>query len=363
VSGVTIRPARPADFERLGAMFARAELGGPSMAGELAFVQGRLDGEAFVADAEGELVGASAAVAFGVNGWIGGVAVLPERRGAGLGSALTATAARWITVAGAGTVSLHATAMGRPIYERLGFAADGRWLRLTIGAEAGSVETARLAPADPSVEASAGAADRPGLPAANPPAEARRGEAGGTGRSAADPRAGVRPGGVGGRGLPAVDLPLGVRLGEARHPGPSMADPPVGIRAARAGDLDAVLALDRVVTGEDRGRLLRAVWGSGCLVAEDTGGRVVGFHARKPAGGVGGATVARHERAGAALQAAWRQPGSEASVVLPEANTAGRRALEALGYRMTGATTLMRRGPAPTYRPESVFGGFNLFWS
>jgi GNAT superfamily N-acetyltransferase len=324
VSGVTIRPARPADFERLRGVFARAKLGGPSMAGELAFVQGRLGGEAFVADAGGELVGASAAVAFGVNGWIGGVAVLPGWRGAGLGTALTATAARWIAAAGADTMSLHATAMGRPIYERLGFAADGRWLRLTITAEAGPEETARLAPANRSPEARAGAMDTPGLPGA--------------------------------------DLPSGVRPGQAGSPNLSSADPPVGIRAARAGDLDAALALDRVVTGEDRAQLLRAVWGSGCLVAEDADGRVVGFHAPKPAGGAGGATVARDERAGAALQAAWQRPGSEATVVLPEANAAGRQALEAHGYRVTGATTLMRRGPAPAYRPEGVFGGFNLFW-
>lgn len=48
--------------------------------------------------------------------------------------------------------------------------------------------------------------------------------------------------------------------------------------------------------------------------------------------------------------------------MLPEANPAGREALEALGYQVTGMTTLMRRGPAPAHRPERVFGGFNLFW-
>jgi GNAT superfamily N-acetyltransferase len=281
VSGVTIRPARPADFEQLVEVFARAQLGGPSMAGELAFAQGRLGGEAFVADAAGELVGASAAVVFGANGWIGGVAVLPERRGAGLGGALTAAAADWIAEAGAATASLHATAMGRPVYERLGFTAEGRWLSLAIPPGA--------------------------VPAA------------------------------------ASFLPRAVRV-------------------AAAGDLGAALALDREVTGEDRGRLLRAVWGSGCLVAEDADGRVEGFHAPKPGGRPGGGTIARHAAAGAALQAAWRRPGTEARVVLPEANLAGCRALEALGYRVTGATTVMRRGPAPAHRPECVFGGFNLFW-
>jgi hypothetical protein len=88
--------------------------------------------------------------------------------------------------------------MGRPVYERLGFAADGRWLRLTPTAEATPVEATRSVPADRSPEALAGALD-----------------------------------------------------------------PPVGVRAGRAEDRDEVLALDRAVTGEDRGRLLRAVWGSG----------------------------------------------------------------------------------------------------
>jgi len=287
VGGVTIRPAVAGDYQRLGGMFARAELGGPTMAGQLAFVQQRLNGAAFVADAGGELVGASGAVAFGAIGWIGGVAVLPEWRRGGLGRDLTAVAVRWLENAGTGTVSLHATAMGRPVYERLGFAVAGRWLRLTTVAMA-AVRT------------------------------------------------------------------------------------PDGVRAGRPADLDAVLVLDRAATGSDRSRLLRAVWGRGCLVAEDPSGLVRGFHVPKtprPAGrhrwtpaSEPGATVAADARAGVALLAAWQRPGAAASVVLPEANMAGRGALQALGYRVTTATVLMRRGPAPACLPERIFGGFNLFW-
>ncbi len=294
-------------------MFARAQLGGPWMAPELAFVQGRLGGQAFVAEAGGELVGASAAVMFGSSGWIGGVAVLPERRRAGLGSALTAAATHWIAEAGAGTASLYATAMGRPVYERLGFAAEGRWLRLTVPDAAQPEGPARAAEPDR-------------------PAEAR-------------PGAGRGSGTAGAGGPPAA---LGSGSG-------------VAVRAARASDLDAVVALDRAVTGEERERLLRAVWGSGCLVAEDADGRLVGFHAPKPTGGPG-ATIARDLPAGAALQAAWQRHGAGARVVLPEANAAGRRVLEAFGYQGAVVATLMRRGPAPTYHPERVFGGFNLFW-
>jgi GNAT superfamily N-acetyltransferase len=287
MSGVTIRPAVAGDYARLGGMFARAELGGASMAGQLAFVERRLGGVAFVADADGELVGASAAVAFGTSGWIGGVAVLPEWRRGGLGRALTAVAVNWLHDAGTATVSLHATALGRPVYERLGFAADGRWLRLTTGAM-------------------------------------------------------------------------------------SATRTPPGVRAGRPADLDAVLVLDRAATGSDRSRLLRAVWGRGCLVAEDAGGLLRGFHVPKtprPAGrhrwtwaDQPGATVAVDAQAGAALLAAWQRPGVAASVVLPEANVAGRGALQALGYRVAASTVLMRRGPAPACLPERIFGGFNLFW-
>ena len=322
VSGVTIRPARPPDFEELAGLFARAELGGPAMAPELAFVQGRLGGQAFVADAGDELVGASAAVVFGANGWIGGVAVLPERRRAGLGSALTAVAVQWIAEAGAGTASLYATAMGRPVYERLGFVADGRWLRMTVPDAARPVGPPR------------GRAESAGR-------DAPRGRAESAGRDArmAEPD---RPGAAG--------------PGERGGSGTA-----VRVRVATAGDLDAVVALDRLVTGEDRGRLLHAVWGSGCLVAEDTEGRVVGFHAPKPTGGPG-ATIAHDLPAGAALQAAWQRQDAGARVVLPEANAAGRRVLEAFGYQAGVVATLMRRGPAPTHHPEQVFGGFNLFW-
>jgi GNAT superfamily N-acetyltransferase len=287
VSGVTIRPAVAGDHERLGGMFARAQLGGPAMAGQLAFVQRRLGGVAFVADAGGELVGASAAVAFGAIGWIGGVAVLPEWRRGGLGGALTAAAVGWLDDAGTATAALHATAMGRPVYERFGFAVDGRWLRL------------------------------------------------------------------GTRAMTAGRAPDGVRLG-------------------RPADLDEVLVLDRAATGSDRSRLLRAVWGQGCLVAEGRSGKLRGFHVPKTPRPAGrhrweparepGATVAADARAGAVLLAAWQQPGAPASVVLPEANVAGRGVLQALGYRATTSTLLMRRGPAAASRPERVFGGFNLFW-
>jgi len=304
VNGVTIRPARPTDFEELRGVFARAKLGGPAMAPELAFVQGRLGGEAFVADAGGELVGASAAVVFGVNGWIGGVAVVPERRGGGLGSALTAAAAHWIAEAGASTASLHATAMGRPVYERLGFAADGRWLRLAVTAGAGPVETARTVAADSSAGVGAGEAGGRDAAMADPLPGMQAGEAIGLGLSAAGPPEEARPAGPGGLDATMEEQPPQERVGELGGLGPP--DPPVGVRAGRASDLEAVLALDRAVTGEERGRLLRVVWGAAAWSPRT---RTVGWPAStrtsQPAG------RARRSRATHGRAWPYRPPGSD----------------------------------------------------
>lgn len=56
-----------------------------------------------------------------------GVATLPEARGAGIGSALCATALRHARTQGATTAILHATPMAVRLYERLGFEPYGSW--------------------------------------------------------------------------------------------------------------------------------------------------------------------------------------------------------------------------------------------
>lgn len=72
------------------------------------------------------IVGAACCASFGASGWIGALGVLPRARGRGAGTALTEACVEWLHARGARTVLLHATDVGRPVYERVGFVAEGR---------------------------------------------------------------------------------------------------------------------------------------------------------------------------------------------------------------------------------------------
>jgi GNAT acetyltransferase-like protein len=239
------------------------------------FARARLAGEVVVAEVGRDLAGVAAGALFAATGWVGGVAVVPERRRAGLGGALTETVVTHLRARGAVTVLLHATGLGRPVYERLGFHGDAEYLTLT----------------------------GPHLP---------------------------------------------------------RDDPAPGTRAGRAGDLEGVLALDRAATGEDRRRLLAALWPAGGLVAG--GGDVRGYHLASPWRS-GGATVAADPETGLTLlEAARRLAGDEVAVSLPAGNTAAVRALAAAGFREHDRTVRMHLGPAVPWRPTALFGAHNLFW-
>jgi GNAT superfamily N-acetyltransferase len=287
-----IRPARQEELSGLGSLYARAGFSA-RLAGVVGFARARLGGEVFVADLDGELVGVAAGAHFGASGWVGGVAVTPEHRRAGLGGALTEAVVAHLRDRRAGTVQLLATELGRPVYERLGFAAETEYRTLT-----------------------------------GPPAPAGPGFA-------------ARP-----QGAP---------------PDPVEAAGPVRVRAGRPGDRAAVLALDRQATGEDRGRLLGALWPAGGMVAGGAGAPR-GFHLASPWRS-GGATIATDPEAGLALLEAVRRGGAEElSVSVPAGNRTGLLALEAAGFQERSVTTRMRLGPPLPWRPEAVFGAHNLFW-
>jgi GNAT superfamily N-acetyltransferase len=125
-----VRPARPDDLARLGPLYEAAGFGA-RLAGVVGFAKARLDGEVVVAEAGGALAGGAAGAVFAGTGWVGGVAVVPAHRRAGLGGALTAAVVAFLEDRGATTVLLHATALGRPVYQRLGFVAETDYLTLT----------------------------------------------------------------------------------------------------------------------------------------------------------------------------------------------------------------------------------------
>ena len=269
-----IRSARPDDLGRLGPLYEQSGFGA-RLAGVVGFARARLDGEVVVADAGGDLVGVAAGAVFEGTGWVGGVAVAPGHRRAGLGGALTEAILEFLEGRGVATALLHATALGRPVYERLGFVPEAAYLTLT-------------------------GPTRPRSPG-NPP---------------------VRPG----------------------HP----------------ADLDAVLALDQAATGEDRRRLLTALWPTGGLVAGD--GRPLGYHLASPWRS-GGAVIAADPRAGLALLEAVRAtPGDEVAISVPAANTPALQSLQEAGFAERSRTIRMDRGPRVPWNPAALFGAHNLFW-
>jgi GNAT superfamily N-acetyltransferase len=270
-----VRAARPDDLGRLGSLYEQAGFGA-RLAGVVGFARARLDGEVVVAEAGGELVGVAAGAVFGGTGWVGGVAVVPGHRRAGLGGALTGAIVELLEGRGVATVLLHATALGRPVYERLGFVPETAYLTLT---------------------------------------------------------------------------------GPTRPPSP----PARPVRAGRQADLDAVLALDRAATGEDRRRLLTALWPGGGLVAADDG-PVLGYHLASP-WRPGGAVVAADPGAGLALLDAVRAaPGDQVGISVPAANLRAVRSLEAAGFAERSRTVRMHRGPRVPWDPAALFGAHNLFW-
>ncbi len=86
-----------------------------------------------VEEREGEAVGSTTALRHaGGVAWIGMVLVLPAHRRQGIALGLMRQALRWLADAGVRTVGLDATAMGRPLYARLGFRdwqSIERWTR------------------------------------------------------------------------------------------------------------------------------------------------------------------------------------------------------------------------------------------
>jgi|GEM_PF-143267 len=84
----------------------------------------------FVAELDGRAVGTTATTLFGPIGWISMVLVEASVRRLGIGTRLLEHALAYLDRAGAKTVRLDATPLGRPVYEKLGFVEDyelARW--------------------------------------------------------------------------------------------------------------------------------------------------------------------------------------------------------------------------------------------
>jgi predicted N-acetyltransferase YhbS len=99
----------------------------------------------FVAERQGRVVGSVTTCQFGSVGWVAMLLVEKAQRGAGIGRALLMRSLEHLESRGARSVRLDATALGRPLYESLGFRVDFHLGRYGgIVSPAGNEEDARL---------------------------------------------------------------------------------------------------------------------------------------------------------------------------------------------------------------------------
>lgn len=122
--GFTVRPATPGDLPDVHAVLASSGLRSGEPAA-LEFYLTSPGGAIVVACEQDRVTGVAYSVSFGRTGWLGNVAVDPGARGRGIGTAVSAAAIDRLRQAGAATVLLTATDLGRPLYQRLGFTDDG----------------------------------------------------------------------------------------------------------------------------------------------------------------------------------------------------------------------------------------------
>lgn len=126
-----IRQMREADIP--GAMLLKSAAGWNQTAGDWERLL-RLEPEGcFVDERDGLIAGCTTAVRYGSEmAWLGMVLVLPAFRRKGIARALVRHALDWLDLGGTRTCGLDATAMGKPLYEQVGFVSTElieRWER------------------------------------------------------------------------------------------------------------------------------------------------------------------------------------------------------------------------------------------
>src|SRR5260370_13144230 len=78
----------------------------------------------FAAEWKAQAVGTTVTGILGTVGWIAMVLVEPDWRGRGIGKALMSHALSFLDAQGVLSVRLDATALGKPLYEKLGFVVE-----------------------------------------------------------------------------------------------------------------------------------------------------------------------------------------------------------------------------------------------
>jgi GNAT superfamily N-acetyltransferase len=136
---------------------------------------------------------------------------------------------------------------------------------------------------------------------------------------------------------------------------------PDGVRRLRPADREAILALDRAATNEDRSAvldLLPALLGH-ALERED--GALAAFALNTP-WGAGPAVVAEDRDAGLAMLRALTLEPQPVTVTVPDDNPGVARGLAQWGFKPVNTALRMRHGPPIGHDPSKMFGLFNLFF-
>jgi GNAT superfamily N-acetyltransferase len=158
----TIRPMLPGDADPAADAVIRGDWG--DRRAFFHFASAHPECRPFVAvDAGGAVAGTGVATINGPVGWVGTIYVVPELRGAGVGKALTAAVIDALEEARCATLVLVATDLGRPVYERLGFAVQTRYRILEhdgSAVPAGQTEDEAIRPFGPTDVPTASVLDR-----------------------------------------------------------------------------------------------------------------------------------------------------------------------------------------------------------
>jgi GNAT superfamily N-acetyltransferase len=201
------------------------------------FATSQSDCHPIVAESGGAIVATAVGSANGPVGWIGAIFVAPERRGAGLGRAMTEAVIAALEAARCRTLLLVSTTEARPLYERLGFALDT--LIHVFEAPGLPAASERDRPPDPPAVRAFATADLPGMT--------------------------------------ALDA---LATGEARGHLLRRFATPESAKVVADGD------------GSVRGFVVRASWGGGATIARDPGAALAILEARRRASGPAGRTRA-----------------------------------------------------------------------
>jgi GNAT superfamily N-acetyltransferase len=228
-----------------------------------------------VADAGGRrILGTGVGTANGRVGWVGAIFVALDQRRNGLGTTLSTAVVEELERRGCTTQVLIATDEGRPIYEKLGFSIQTRYVRM-------------IAPETPP-----------------PPDDG-------------------------------------------------------AVRRYAPADLEAIVALDRAATGEDRASILRAFADpETSRVAERRDGSVGGFVVRASWGGR--ALIANDPEIAVSLLD-WRRrttPDRQLQIAVLEQNAAGRARLIEAGWTEGRGGPRLLRGAPLSWRPDWIYGQF-----